>query len=795
MGSSNKLDARARRLRDQALEEIAGQKHDKAVVTLEKLIDLEPDEPEWPRRAADSYWYLKNKEKRLHFSALAAQVYASNGVMLKAIAMCKVALSIDPNHRATLKQLAQLNAGGTRPQRPVFSAEQPPPGRGDPLAKIRLHTRAILEQKKLAAGNAEGQEATAEVEAPPIEATQALHEAKARQRTKRAQARMAAAAKLRAARVRQARTKSAAPEDSATDASDAVPAQGEANPSSSPDVTPKVSQKVEPSAPIVNQARTDSLGRRPIIPREDPASMVPARKTPAPREVIVLQDAKNGASGSERRAPLELERTGTFRGLPAIAKRESSSTEQEHRTQRFVTREVDSSREPSAPHFQGVGGAFPSIPAPALRRASGAPLERLSLNARLPAEARGSLFPNRGGIYSLTLDEIPVDQITAEHLPKLAPPRDPSVRIQVPFVVEPPYRPEDAIPSLSPPRKKSSSSEALAPDSLLELEPASLIGGSELPESSESNRPGFQHGTTTLVPPESFSDLFSDDDRLREQFDQSPARGGFALENTPLLSELHPDVLNELVGELELVELFEGEVLFSQGDTADAMYVVVEGALVASIKPEGSEPIELARLEEGEFFGEIGLLSDQPRQASVIARENSRLLRFDRAAISQLMARDPHFLSVLLSFLRERLVEGLMTTSPLFAPFNEAERLDLANRFEFLEVEADSVLLDPGQRPVGMYVLLTGEALCTGGAGSANLQTLGPGAIFGESALLNNARSDLEVVTLTKSFALCLPSDSFFEVIMTHPTVLEYISGLTDGSHGHDSHFDQIAFY
>jgi CRP-like cAMP-binding protein len=94
-----------------------------------------------------------------------------------------------------------------------------------------------------------------------------------------------------------------------------------------------------------------------------------------------------------------------------------------------------------------------------------------------------------------------------------------------------------------------------------------------------------------------------------------------------------------------------------------------------------------------------------------------------------------------------------------------------------------------------MYVLLAGEALCTGGAGSANLQTLGPGAIFGERALLNNAKSDLEVVTLTKSFALCLPSDSFFEVIMTHPTVLEYISSLTDGSHGHDSPIDQIAFY
>lgn len=257
-----------------------------------------------------------------------------------------------------------------------------------------------------------------------------------------------------------------------------------------------------------------------------------------------------------------------------------------------------------------------------------------------------------------------------------------------------------------------------------------------------------------------------------------------ALRRTPLFEALDQDLLEYLVEIIQVVELDKGGTLFEEGDIADAMYVVVDGSVVARAHAPNHPPIDLAVLEEGEFFGEIGLLSDQPRQASVIAREQTRLLRFDRSTVGFMSDLRPEFLTILRQFLKERLVEGLMATSPLFLPFDAKEKRALAEQFEFLEIEPNSVLLDHGQPPVGMYVLLTGQALLAQAPGRPGaLRRLSPGDIFGEQALLYNQSSQVQVRTISKCFALCLPSDAFAELIMAQPTVLEYLANLgADGS-------------
>jgi len=259
----------------------------------------------------------------------------------------------------------------------------------------------------------------------------------------------------------------------------------------------------------------------------------------------------------------------------------------------------------------------------------------------------------------------------------------------------------------------------------------------------------------------------------------APSFAQAAFENTPLLSQLSADTLHRLIEKVDLVELEPSAVLFDEGSLADAMYVVVEGSVSAMTSLEEGKSIELAILSESDFFGEIGLLSDQPRQAAVVAREKTRLLRFDRNTVSALIEQSPDFLSVLLRFIQDRLVEDLMLTSRLFTPLSEEDQDSLRDMFEFLEVEPNTLLLDEGQPAIGMYVLLTGDAL-RGGKQGTRLRRLGPGDVFGQEALLAREVSDVQVRTLSKCFALCLPADCFCEVVLTHPTVLDYVTGLRE---------------
>ena len=71
------------------------------------------------------------------------------------------------------------------------------------------------------------------------------------------------------------------------------------------------------------------------------------------------------------------------------------------------------------------------------------------------------------------------------------------------------------------------------------------------------------------------------------------------------------------------------------------MYVVEEGSLRIEATTEGGERVVLAERGPGDFFGEMSLLTGQPRNATVIAETESTLLRIDKAAFKEVLLADP----------------------------------------------------------------------------------------------------------------------------------------------------------
>ncbi len=244
-----------------------------------------------------------------------------------------------------------------------------------------------------------------------------------------------------------------------------------------------------------------------------------------------------------------------------------------------------------------------------------------------------------------------------------------------------------------------------------------------------------------------------------------------ALAATPLFAGLPHEALEALVKHLTLVPLEPGQTLFKEGDIGDALYVIAEGEV--AVQAEGPPRVEMARMGPGAFLGEVALMTDQPRSATVSAVTNSELLRIDRITLSRVLANHGDVLVAVLRFVRDRLVDRFMRTSPIFRPFDDAERAELSGRFKFLEIEANTVLLASGKRPDGLYIVLAGK-FAVKRAGTT-VATLGPGELIGEAALLSGSVSRSDVVADGKGLAVCLPAEAFREVIMTHPHVLEYL--------------------
>ncbi|RZF33418.1 hypothetical protein LSTR_LSTR009609 [Laodelphax striatellus] len=89
---------------------------------------------------------------------------------------------------------------------------------------------------------------------------------------------------------------------------------------------------------------------------------------------------------------------------------------------------------------------------------------------------------------------------------------------------------------------------------------------------------------------------------------------------------------------LEPVSFEDRETIVRQGEPGDDFYIIVEGtALVLQYRAEGEEPTEVGRLGPSDYFGEIALLLDRPRAATVTAKGPLKCVKLDRARFERVL--------------------------------------------------------------------------------------------------------------------------------------------------------------
>ena len=298
-----------------------------------------------------------------------------------------------------------------------------------------------------------------------------------------------------------------------------------------------------------------------------------------------------------------------------------------------------------------------------------------------------------------------------------------------------------------------------------------IVLASVMPDSVRLKRPdGTESGVTVLPIEIAFDELAEDMEVEIEVVD--PKR--VALLSTPLFAQLPPETLERLIARMPLFELAPNEVVFSEGDPGTSLFVIGEGEVTVQ-----SGETELASLSAGAFFGEIALVTDLPRSATVRARGRVELLGIDRDVLREAVAERPEIVNVLLGFVRDRLVDRITRTSELFQPFTDDERRRLATMFEVVEVVAGTKMIVFGERADGLYIVLAGRVEVTRDGEPGVVATLASGDVFGEMSLLANRGSGANVPAATRVLALRLPARTFQEVIMTYPQVLAYLGELS----------------
>ena len=250
----------------------------------------------------------------------------------------------------------------------------------------------------------------------------------------------------------------------------------------------------------------------------------------------------------------------------------------------------------------------------------------------------------------------------------------------------------------------------------------------------------------------------------------------------PLFDDLSQDAFVELVNKLDYHRHVSGQLIIREGDPGRSFYVIVEGKVrIFKVGPDGKE-ITLAHLGEGAFFGEMALLSGAPRTANVVAEEDTEILEVTDVVLRELAGKYPQVISSLKNFYRQRLLNNVMAISPLFKDFDPAERKSIVEKFKMKQASPAEVLITEGKNSDGLYVVLHGgvQVAAKKQAAAVELARLKEGDIFGEMSLLTRKPATATVTSTGNSILLRLPRESFQELVLTHPQILELVSELTE---------------
>jgi CRP-like cAMP-binding protein len=121
-----------------------------------------------------------------------------------------------------------------------------------------------------------------------------------------------------------------------------------------------------------------------------------------------------------------------------------------------------------------------------------------------------------------------------------------------------------------------------------------------------------------------------------------------------MFRDVDPARLKLLAFTSERVQFAGGQRFFSQGDPSDAAYVILEGRASVLLSTPGGE-IQVAELGGNALVGEMGILSDTPRSATIMAAEPTTALRIDKRVFLELLAQFPQMSLAIMRELAQRL--------------------------------------------------------------------------------------------------------------------------------------------
>jgi cAMP-dependent protein kinase regulator len=234
------------------------------------------------------------------------------------------------------------------------------------------------------------------------------------------------------------------------------------------------------------------------------------------------------------------------------------------------------------------------------------------------------------------------------------------------------------------------------------------------------------------------------------------------LKGSFMFGALDEKELEIVIDAMEEASVKAGTVVINEGEDGDDLFVVESGELDCHKKfPDAPEPKYLKTYQPGEAFGELALLYNAPRAATISAKTDCLMWKLDRNTFN-------HIVKDATAKKREQYEEFLKTVKVLQS-MDHYERSKLADALKEETYQKGDYVIQEGQEGDIFYLILEGEAIATKtispGQPPQEVMKYKRGDYFGELALLKNEPRAANVVAQTKLKVCALERDRFMRLL------------------------------
>jgi len=221
-----------------------------------------------------------------------------------------------------------------------------------------------------------------------------------------------------------------------------------------------------------------------------------------------------------------------------------------------------------------------------------------------------------------------------------------------------------------------------------------------------------------------------------------------------LFANLETNDLGIVIGAMKEVNTTAGERVIKQGENGDFLFVIESGKLDCLIKKDDTE-ICVKSCEAGDVFGELALLYNCPRAASVESKEACVLWQLDRDTFN-------HIVKEAAQKKRQR-YDTFLAKVPLLASMDAYERSQLADALKVETFSAGQTIVTEGE--IGQKFYIIEEGACAATKAGTEVMSYTAGDYFGELALINNKPRAATVTAKEEAKLLSVDSRSFKRLI------------------------------